>query len=222
MPFGMKKEKEDKRIRLSLMQEETLKEIGNLGAAKATDVLSKMTKIRVNLIVPYIQILPVEQIPNAIIAPREIIASTFMRLFGDYPGGVLVLYRKQTALILVDLMLGRTMGTTKRLAEEDISAFIEMSNILNNTYLTALANFFNAKFEPGTPKVVLDIDYLLNEFTKEAPEEIRYALIIGTRFTIEKEKKVEGEFILLLDTSTLEKLLKILNERLKKKKDMIF
>jgi len=212
-----------KQIKLTLMQEEALKEIGNLGAAQATTTLSKVVRRKIELNVPYIRVVPINKLSSIIVGPREVIASTFMKIFGDMSGSVLVLFKKKTAYALVDLMLKKPFGSTRKLEEKDISALIELSNIINNSYLSALANFLEMKCNPCTPELVLDLDYLFEEFLgKGRALESGYALIIGTEYELGLVEKAEGEFILIVKTDILERLTKLLDEKLKKRKGKIF
>lgn len=208
---------------LTDMELDTLKEIGNLGSAKALDTLSKIVKQPVKLSVPEIRILKLKEVENLIGGPREIIAATVIRLGGQIRAGVLVLFRRNAAMYLVDLMKQSRPGTTKTVEEMDLGAFVEMSNILNNAYLTPLADFFQLKFLPFPPQVVLDVAALLDDIVGDlVSDENVYGLVIGTDFSLEKDVTIEGKFVLLLDETSLKKMLKYLDDRLGIKPERIF
>lgn len=199
-------------IKLSLMDEETLKEVGNVGAAKAADKISRLTGIRTTLNVPYIQIVSLSEVYRTFIGTKEVVVSAGLKLFGKYPGLVLVVYKNKTACCLLDEMFKRPTGTTKKLEREELSAFLENSNIIINSYISALADFFEAKFVPEPPRIVIEVDKLFQEFAGMVPSRV-CALVIGTEFSVYEQRNLEGFFILLLSTESLNKLLEFMRQK---------
>jgi len=190
------------------LQLDALKELGNMGAGNAATSLSQMLDRKIVLTTPNIDIVPLADIPALVGGPEELVSGVFLHLFGEIPGSVILIFKREDGMALIDMMLGRKDGTTKTLTDQDLSAFLETGNILSGAYLTALGNFFETKFTPSVPNIILNLAGVLVDFViMGSKEKVTHAIVIGTEFQVEG-KKVRGEFILLLGVKSLQKLMK--------------
>ncbi len=209
-------------IKLTAMEKDALKEISNLGSAKATNTLSAIIGKPVKLTVPYLKLVPIEKITALLGGPHEILACTPVKMFEGRKAILITIFERKTAMTLVDLM-NKTYGApTRKIEEMDVSTFIEFSHILNNAYLNPLANFFDEKFAPENTQIVLDAAAITAELTGVLEPGIQYSLVIGTDFQLPGEKEAEGKFLILLDELLLRTLLTSLDRKLVARKGKIF
>ena len=212
----------DDGLKLTPMEKDTLKEVSNLGSAKATNTLSAIIGRPVKLTVPYIKLIPIEKITALLGGPHEILACTPVEMFEGKKAVLITIFERKTAMVLVDLMEGKPAAHTKKIEDMNLSTFIEFSHILNNAYLNPLANFFGEKFRPESTQIVMDVGAIANELLGQINPEIHYALVIGTDFLLPGEKEAEGKFIMFIDELLLRKLLDALDRRMVIRKGKIF
>ena len=213
---------EEESIRLTPMEKDTLKEVSNLGSAKATNTLSAIIGRPVKLTVPYIQLIPIERITSFLGGPHEVLACTPIQIFSQKKAVLIIIFKRKTASALVELMNKQAGRVPKKLEEMDVSPFIELAHILNNAYLNPLANFFDEKFSPENTQIVLDASAIAGQLIGQINSDIKYGLVIGTDFLLPGEKEVEGKFILFIDELGLRALLEALDRRMLVRKGKIF
>jgi len=199
---------------LSDMQLDALREIGNMGAATAATALNSLVKRRVEISVPSIEVVPLEELPSYFGGESELITGVFLHLFGKIPGSVLLVFRRDDGLRLVDMLMGKPDGSTKTLSGLDLSAFLESGNILVGSYLTAIGNFFSTKFIPSTPSIVFNIAGVIVDFIQMSVEQkVSHAIVVGTEFEVEG-KRIKGEFVMLVGDKSLEEMLERLDSKI--------
>ena len=209
-------------IKLTLMETDALKEISNLGSAKATNTLSALIGKPVGLTVPYTRILLVERIGALLSGTHEVLAYTPVEMFGQKKAALIMVFERSAAATLVNLMTKQPATATHKLEDMDLSTLIELAHILNNAYLNPLANFFGEKFKPKNTQIVLDAGAVISELIEKTNPPINYGLVIGTDFMLPDEKTVEGKFILFIDEVLLRKLLDALDRRMVIRRGKIF
>ncbi|MFH1225395.1 MAG: hypothetical protein V1676_06360 [Candidatus Diapherotrites archaeon] len=205
----------DGEIKLTLLQEETLKEMANVGAARATDTLAKLTNISLEIKVPYIQLLHLEGVFGGLVAPREMLVSLPLNVFGKDRAIICVICKRKAAMHLVDLLFGKQLGHTLKMEEREISAFLEISNIILNSYITEMSEFFKTEFAPSAPRIVLEPESLQEEFRETVDEKTAFALVLGTRFRVMHSETIAAQFTLIVGLKTLDKLKKAIDGKVK-------
>jgi len=195
---------------MTKFQLDALVELGNIGMGHATIALSKMLKSKVQMTVPYINFMPVNRLPEMFGDIDTLVAGVYLSIDGAATGKVLMLFPRDSALKLADMMMDRKVGTTKVLSEIDLSALMEVCNILVGSYLTAMNDFTGLKLQQSVPRIAFDMigavmDFLIIEASRVASE----ALVIETELK-EPHFGIKGYFIFLLDPESPQKILKAL------------
>ncbi len=103
---------------------DALKEVANIGAGHAATALSQLTSRRIMIDVPKVQICTIEEAASAV-GDGGVVAAVLMQVLGDLTGRSLLLFEKNLALQLADMLLTREPGTTKVFAEFEQSALKE-------------------------------------------------------------------------------------------------
>ena len=74
---------------------DVLKEIGNIGAGNATTAIANMLGLRIDMSVPEVAFLPVEELGSAIGAEDEIIVGIMLGVEADIDGSMMFLMDMQ-------------------------------------------------------------------------------------------------------------------------------
>lgn len=197
---------------LSLIQIDALKEIGNIGAGNAATALAQMINAQIDMNVPKVNILPFSGVPEIIGGADSHVVGIYFNVSGSAPVSILFILPIDKACLLCDMLLVRNIGEThpEKFGEMEMSAMMELGNILAATYLNALSMFTNLEFIPSVPALGLDmagavIDSVLAQFGEVAD----HVLLLETEFKKE-EMDVVGHFFLLPEPSSLNNILSAL------------
>lgn len=194
---------------LSGLQLDALKEIGNIGAGNAATALAQMVQAKIDMTVPKVKILPFDEVPEMIGGADIHVVGIYFNVQGHAPSNILFILTVDKACLLIDMLLGRPSGQTtiENLDELEMSAMMELGNILSATYLNSLAMFTNLKFVPSVPALGIDmagavLDAILAQFGEVAD----HVLVLETEFT-KDDQDVVGHFFLLPEPGSLDIIL---------------
>ena len=195
-------------LNLSPIQLDALREIGNVGAGNSATALSQIINKRIDMNVPKVALVPIEAVPDLVGGPDTIVVGVFLRVYGKAPGNILFLLPQKSAFYLVDTLMGREHGTTKKLDFMDESALMEIGNILSGAYLNAFFNFTHISMLPSIPALAMDMaGAILNVILVQLGQMGDQALVIETEFLAEDDG-INGHFFLVPDPGSLGILIK--------------
>ncbi|MBQ7198047.1 MAG: chemotaxis protein CheC [Selenomonadaceae bacterium] len=193
---------------LTPIQMDALREIGNVGAGNSATALSQIINKRIDMNVPKVALVPIETVPDLVGGPDTIVVGVFLRVYGKAPGNILFLMPKKSAFYLVDTLMGREHGTTKKLDFMDESALMEIGNILSGAYLNAFFNFTHISMLPSIPALAMDMaGAILNIVLVQLGQMGDQAMVIETEFLAEDDG-INGHFFLVPDPGSLGTLIK--------------
>ena len=199
MPTGFKD--------LSGNQLDALREIGNIGAGNSATALSQLINRRIEMNVPNVTRVPLEEVPELVGGPETVVVGVFLRVYGKAPSNILFLMPQDSAFYLVDTLMGKQRGETKSLDFMDQSALMEIGNILSGAYLNALFNFTQLALLPSIPALAMDMaGAILNVVLVQLGQMGDHALVIETKF-ISEDDGINGHFFLVPDPGSLETIL---------------
>jgi len=182
--------------------EDKLQEINQQAASKASCALSKLTDREVSIGVSKTEIKKVEDL-SPILDPEEIIAGVYLPVTGDVKGASLLLFPKETAFTLSDLLNRREPGTTRKLTPLDESALKEVGNIISGNYFTVLSNELQVKIIEHIPSFSFDMfGAIVNQIIAKFAQGAEKVLVIEIEF-IFKPRTLKGYFLLLFDLQEL-------------------
>jgi len=188
---------------LSPLQLDALKEVGNIGAGNAANALSIMLQKKVDISVPKVKIIPLEEVPDTLGGPENVVVGIFLRVEGDAPGSVMFLLPEQQSFQLIDLLMGRTSGTTTALEAIEESALKEIGNILTASYLNALSTMTRLGLMPSVPAITRDmLGSVLSIVLAEIGQFGDYALLIETEF-LDGDDGISSQFFLVPEPDSL-------------------
>lgn len=188
---------------LSTLQLDALKEVGNIGAGNAANALSLMLQKKVDISIPQVKIVPLEDVPDILGGPENIVIGIFLRVEGAAPGSVMFLLPEKQALELIDMLMMRGKGATQHLGEMEQSALKEIGNILTASYLNALAHLTRLSLQPSIPAISRDmLGSILSIVLAEIGQFSDYALLIETKF-IDGNDGITSQFFLVPEPDSL-------------------
>ena len=188
---------------------DVLKEIGNIGSGNATTAIANMLNLKLNMNVPKVELLKVEQLGSAISDEEETIVGIFLGLEQDIEGSMMFLLKLDSAHYLVNRLMGKEPDDRTEFSEMDLSALKEIGNIIAGSYLSALSTMTNMVIAPTIPYISVDMAAAI--LSVPAIMFGQYgdnALLIETEFG--DDVMIEGYFILLPELDSYDKILQSL------------
>ena len=188
---------------LSAIQLDVLQEVGNIGAGNAATSLSQLLNEKVDMTVPYVNIVPFDDIFSKI-GVEEVVIGVIVRVLGDTPGNILFTLEKEVALKIISSLLGEEQ---EQITEIGSSALCEIGNIIASSYMNAIAKLTNLVLMPSVPAVTLDMmGAILSTTFIESGQFDEYVLDLETQF-LQENQKISGHFYYIPMPGSLEKIL---------------
>ncbi|MDQ3072454.1 MAG: chemotaxis protein CheC [Bacteroidota bacterium] len=199
-------------IEISELESDIIREIVNIGLAKAADSFAAIAKDKVYMNVPYIKILEPELAQEVINGYKETKVMVLSDLVGDIEGKTLLFFLQGHVKKISQVCLGPEENYKGDYNQMQISLLLEVSNILTGALVTQLANILKLKIYGSPPRAITDqqvatIVKLLNDFPNMQP----LIFLVKTQF-VNSGRLVELPLLLVFTLETLEKILTILRQ----------
>jgi chemotaxis protein CheC len=197
--------------KLSLNQLDVLKEIGTIGSATAATALADMIQEKVEIAVPQVTMVPIENIANILTGADRLFYVLDMEIKGDISGRIFFLLSPQDARFLSGALLGKPKEQIDENDELFKSALKEACNILGGSYVSALADMTSLTIFISIPSLAVDmvgaiLDFVYIQIAQQSEE----ALYIKTDVKV-SGLSLEGLFLLFPSDESLKKIFDILN-----------
>src|SRR5699024_5679394 len=197
-----------KSIKLSSMQKDALKEVGNIGAGNATASLAQLIDKQVMMEVTSVQIVAINDLMEIIGGPEKIIAAILFGIKGEVTGTVYFVLTIEEAEYLIRQMTmdaSMTLDVNEEADELAISTLQETANILTGSYLSALADLTKLNMTTTVPYLSIDMAAAtLVTGLVELSEITDYAIIIDAKITgNHSNESAKGHFLLIPDEDSI-------------------
>ncbi len=192
-------------MELTPLQKDAITELINIAFSRTAASLSELTKNRVDLEAPEVQIEPISNLDQALSRfVQGDVATVHQIFFGALGGDALLVLNHDGAVKLVELLTGPD-GTPGRLSTSGKEVLGEVGNILLNACLGAFGNLLQMRLGFTVPRLNIDdLGTFLRSIVIDK-DELRYALIVGARFRV-RVTEVNGCLILVLGIASLNML----------------
>jgi len=198
---------ENEILNLSASQLDALREIGNVGAGNSATALSQIINRKIDMSVPQVSVMPLDDVPDVVGGPDVMIVGVFLRVYGAAPGSVLFLLPRDSAFYLIDMLMGKERGATQDLDFMDESALMEIGNILSGSFLNAMSFFTKVTMLPSIPALAMDMaGAILSVVLVQLGQMGDHALVIETEF-LSEDDGIKGHFFLIPDPGSLDTIL---------------
>lgn len=188
--------------KLTGLQKDVLREIGNIGAGNATTSLSELIHTEVQMEVPSVNLVTINELIDMIGGPEKVVATLLSHMKGDITGTVFFVLSIEEAKSVIRQMTGTKdieLFSDGQIDELAASVLTETANILTGSYLSALADFTKLHMKPTIPFLSIDMAAAtLVTGLIEISQVADYALIVDTKITgTGKAESAKGQFLLI-------------------------
>lgn len=187
---------------------DVLKELGNIGAGNAMTALSTMLNCKVDMKVPQVRMLGFHEVGELIGGEEQVMAGIYLGVEGDITGSIMFLLEKESAKHIINKLMGMELASDN-FGELEISALMEVGNIIAGSYLNSLAMITNLTILPSPPSISVDMaGAILSVPAIEFGIMGDNILLIQSQFM--DEMNIDGYFIMVPDMDSYEKILRSL------------
>lgn len=190
-------------LNLTPLQIDALREVGNIGAGNAATALSQLLNKKIDMSVPHINIVSFDEMFEGI-GEEETVYGVLVRVLGDTPGNILLIFEEKTAKSIIEILTGMKETELSPLGKSVIE---ELGNILSASYMNAIARFTNLTIIPSVPAVTYDmLGAILSTTFIESGQFDEYVLDMETVF-LQDDSEIKGHFYYIPMPGSLEKIL---------------
>ena len=204
--------------KISDVQFDILKEVGNIGAGHAATALSTLLNKKIDMKVPDVSSVSFDEMMEMAGGSESVIASVFLRIEGDAPGSMFFILPLQQAEKFIRLLINDQSFTFSdpNINELAMSAFQELGNILCGSYLSSLSDFTQLNLYPSVPALSIDMaGAVISSGLIELSQASDYGIVIDTALNeddADLAEVVKGHFFLLPDPNSFDIIFKALGE----------
>ena len=142
-------------LNFSFMHLDVLREISNIGTGKAVASLSTMLNKKVSMEVPVVKLLDFKDVATAVGGAENVVVAVLVNINSENINGIMIfLIVHNNSLELSNSLLNQQ---STELGEMELSALTEIGNILNSSYLGALAGLLDEKIGTSIPYLSVDM-----------------------------------------------------------------
>ena len=183
---------------------DALTELVNIGMGKAAGILNDITRTRITLHVPRIQVMGSDELSLEFDqdrgSPLDMVVIGFT---GGLEGSSALIFPPQSAQNLVSLITGDEFDS-EDFDSLRIATLTEVGNIVLNHVLGSITNCIGTRVSYSLPEFIeVPLPAFFASAGARGPEEL---LLARTRFGIE-HYAIEGTIVLIMDSRSLETLL---------------
>ncbi len=142
---------------LDNMQLDALKEIGNIGSGNAATALSATIGKPVNIDVPVVSILDINEAVEALGGAEKIVTGTLVKLEEGIHGAMMSIQTLDVINLMLENLLGTTINDYEEMDEMQRSAIAEIGNILIGSYVNAIADMTGMTVNMSVPGVSINM-----------------------------------------------------------------
>ena len=193
-------------IQLSERQRDALAEFINISFGRTSAALSKLTGQRVLLYPPEVSICVLDELFGVLSKLVSEEVATVHQIFdGPMAGDAFLLLNYAGAVELAHLFL-EAPAPAERLDASAREVLTEVGNILLNACLGMLGNLLDIRITFSVPRLRLESLESLLRTLVIGREELRYAMLIYTRFHL-RDSDIGGYLVIALGVSSMERLI---------------
>lgn len=192
--------------KLNDMYIDVLREIGNIGTGNATTAISNMLNLKMDMSVPKVELMPVEKLGGAIGSEDEVVVGIMLGVEADIDGSMMFIMDEKSAHRMVNLLMMRDRDSMDPFTEMDLSALMEIGNIIAGSYLSTISGLTNLTISPTVPSVSIDMAAAILSVPA-----VQFGLVSDRALMIKTEiggdNQIDGYFILMPDEESFSKIL---------------
>jgi chemotaxis protein CheC len=194
-------------VELTVVQQDALIELLNIGFGRAAASLSQLTGHRVLLEVPQVTIHPVGGVAAALEGVINADVASVHQIFsGPVAGDALLMLDQNGAAMLKELLTSEP-ALPLSIDASAREVITEVGNILLNACLGTFGNILNVQVTFSVPRLSLESVGAILETLRVHREGLRYALVIHAGFKL-RDAEVRGYLVIVLSVASLDRLIR--------------
>ncbi len=196
---------------MNSMELDVLREIGSIGTGNAATALSTMLNQKIQMSMPEVSILGYNEAISKMGGPEKIVAGVMSRIKGEINGIMLYTQDLDSMNTLLKGVLADKISDYFQLNEMEISAIIEVGNIIISSYMNAITTLAGISATQSVPGISINmLGGILAVPMVEYGYESNKILTIGGKLSMD-DHELESNLILLPDLKSLNHLFEKLN-----------
>ena len=173
-------------MELNQSKKDILKEVANIGAGNAATAFSGMIGQEINMTVPKVELIDIQELPAITGDEEEYIACIMINFSGEISGKILLVVDMENVEKMLKLMFGTDDLPGKEMQH---SALNELGNILSGAYLKAINDFTDLDLDQSVPAMAYDMaGAVLSSSVIDYSQTEDFILLLETEFIAGKEK----------------------------------
>lgn len=184
-----------------------LSEIGNIGAGNAATALSHILADRVMMSVPELRIIDVNSMATILGGPENEVAGILVNMTDDVEGMLLFLLDKEFIGTLIEILLNEKIDNLAEISEMDVSAILEIGNILAGSYVSAIAMLTNLDIRLSTPLLAVDMVGAILSYPAAQFGTMGDQLLFIEENFMSGSNNIKSHLLIMPEKSSLEKIL---------------
>ncbi|MDO5095066.1 MAG: chemotaxis protein CheC [Peptostreptococcaceae bacterium] len=188
---------------MNSMELDVLREIGSIGTGNAATALSTMLNKKIIMSMPEVSVLGYNEAINKMGGPEKIVAGVMSRIGGEVNGIMLYTQELDAMNTMLQGVLAEKIDNYFQLNEMEISAIIEVGNIIISSYMNAITSLANISTTLSVPGISINmLGGILAVPMVEYGYESNKILTIGGKLSMD-DQEMESNLILLPDLQSL-------------------
>ena len=192
-------------MNLSPAQVDALTELINIGYGRAAGALSELTGYRISLEVPKVALYEIQDVAPLLerLLQGEV-ASVNQVFSGPIAGNALLLLDQKSAIMLSELLTDERTTSGFDVGAKEIVT--EVGNILLNACLGVFGNLLQVQVSFAVPRLHVENVHTILKSITVGSQELRYGLMVHTRFRL-RASNVTGYLVIILGITSLDRML---------------
>jgi chemotaxis protein CheC len=197
-------------LHMTEMERDVVREILNIGLARAADSFAVIAQERVLLEVPSLDLMPGKGMLEMVREIQKTNVPILSDIRGDFNGTTLMFFSGQHVQRLSKVCLRMNTSASIQIDEMQESLLLEISNIITGALVTQLANILKASIYGAPPSAPHgDLAASLQNLLETQPPVQPMIFSVITQFS-DAEYSVELPLMLFFDRATFVKILEII------------
>ena len=205
------------KLQLTEVQRDALQEVGNIGAGNAANALAQMINKRVDINVPTVEMVELDDYASTISKKNEKLLVAWSNVVGKTRATVLTLFNIKDAVDLTSIIvddrdkkqidLRKKINTASDFPELYQSAISELGHILGSHYVSAIGDLLGIRLMTEPPDMSVDTGAQLFKILKDEIGLLKKLSLVITTSVLITDIKVTGTFLFIPSLETLQELL---------------
>ncbi|MFZ5975711.1 MAG: chemotaxis protein CheC [Bacillota bacterium] len=192
------------------LQFSILSEVGNIGAGNAATALSHILADKVMMSVPKLQIIDVNGITTILGGPENEVVGILVNMTDDVEGMLLFLLDKEFICLLINVLMDKNIMHFTDISEIDLSAIMEIGNILAGSYVSAISMMTGLNIRLTTPQIAIDMVGAILSYPAAQFGVMGDKLLFIEEDFLSGESKIKSHLLIMPELNSLDNILKSL------------